>query len=1005
MADDAGRLNQVFAETSFLYGANAAFIEDLHEKWATDPTSVSSEWRNFFDQLKDNADLVKQSAGAGAWGRNRGEEPSEETAVFDGRWPEPKADPKTGKPGARAAAPAAAADSALTSDHVRAAAHDSIRALMMIRAYRVNGHLAAKLDPLGIEKPVVHPELTPEFYGFTAADMDRKIFIDGLLGLQMASLKEIIALLDRTYCGTIGVQYMHISEPAEKSWLQDRIEGADKFEQNAFTKEGKLAILGKLIEAEGFERFLHKRFPGTKRFGLDGGEAMVPALEQVIKRGGNLGVHDIIFGMAHRGRLNVLAAVMGKPYKAIFHEFQGGSTVPSDIEGSGDVKYHMGASSDRQFDGNKVHLSLTANPSHLEIVNPVVLGKARAKQAFDIREAPENVGRPDSEWNLDRTKVVPLLIHGDAAFAGQGVVAECFALMGLKGYRTGGTLHFVINNQIGFTTAPRFSRSSPYPSDVALMVQAPIFHVNGDDPEAVVFAAKVATEYRQKFNKDVVVDMFCYRRFGHNEGDDPTFTQPSMYAKIRSQPSTRELYTKRLIAEGVITQAAVDAELTKFEAFLDAEFEAGKTFEATKADWLDGKWQGMGAEKIEDAAWRGATAVPAEKLQEYGARLTSIPNSVDVHKTLKRVIDGRRDAVASGENIDWATAESLAFASLVDEGFNIRLSGQDSVRGTFSQRHSGITDQTTEERYFPLNNLREGQGHFEVIDSALSEEAVLGFEYGYSLADPNTLTLWEGQFGDFVNGAQVVIDQFISSGERKWLRMSGLTMLLPHGYEGQGPEHSSARLERFLQQCAENNMQVANCTTPANYYHILRRQLHRGFRKPLILMTPKSLLRHKKAVSTIADMAEGSSFHRVLRDDAELRPSVAGVSLKSDKDIRKVIVCSGKVYYDLLDAREKAGINDIYILRLEQFYPWPIKSITAELARFPNADLVWCQEEPKNMGGWTFVDPWIELTLEKMDVKAKRARYVGRPASASTAAGLMRDHLKQLENFLAEAMA
>ncbi|WP_242912655.1 2-oxoglutarate dehydrogenase E1 component [Brevundimonas pishanensis] len=1003
MADDAGRLNQVFAETSFLYGANAAFIEDLHEKWANDPTSVSGEWRAFFDQLKDNADLVKQSAGAGSWGRNRGDEPTEDTAVFDGRWPAPKADPKAGKPGARPAAPAAAADGQLTNEHVRAAAHDSIRALMLIRAFRVNGHLQANLDPLGIEKPVYNPELTPEFYGFTAADMDRKIFLDGVLGLQTASVNEVMEILKRTYAGTIGVQYMHISEPEEKAWLQERIEGADKFEKNAFTKEGKLAILGKLIEAEGFERFLHKRFPGTKRFGLDGGEAMVPAMEQIIKRGGSLGVDEMVFGMAHRGRLNMLAAVMGKPYKAIFHEFQGGSTVPSDIEGSGDVKYHMGASSDREFDNNKVHLSLTANPSHLEIVNPVVLGKSRAKQAFDIREA--NAGKPEAEWALDRSKVMPVLIHGDAAFAGQGVVAECFALMGLKGYRTGGTMHFVINNQIGFTTAPRNSRSTPYPSDVALMVQAPIFHVNGDDPEAVVFAAKVATEYRQKFHKDVVVDMFCYRRFGHNEGDDPTFTQPLMYAKIKNQPSTREMYSQRLVAEGVITQAEVDAQLTQFEAFLDAEFEAGKAFKADKADWLDGNWQGLGAEKTEDAAWRGTTAVPAEKLQEIGARLTSIPNSVDVHKTLKRVIDARREAVSTGENIDWATAESLAFGSLVDEGYNIRLSGQDSVRGTFSQRHSGITDQTTEERYFPLNNLREGQGHFEVIDSALSEEAVLGFEYGYSLADPNTLTLWEGQFGDFVNGAQVVIDQFISSGERKWLRMSGLTMLLPHGYEGQGPEHSSARLERFLQQCAENNMQVANCTTPANYFHILRRQLKREFRKPLILMTPKSLLRHKKAVSTIADMAEGSSFHRVLRDDAELRPNVAGVAIKSDKDIRKVIVCSGKVYYDLLDAREKAGADDIYILRLEQFYPWPIKSISAELARFPNAELVWCQEEPKNMGGWTFVDPWIELTLEKLDVKAKRARYVGRPASASTAAGLMSRHLKELETFLAEAMA
>lgn len=1004
MADDAGRLNQVFAETSFLYGANAAFIEDLHEKWASDPGSVSGEWRAFFDQLKDNAELVKQSAAAGAWGRSGATEPTEETAVFDGRWPAPKVDPKAaGKPGARPAAAAPA--EAVSAADVRAAAHDSIRALMLIRAYRVNGHLQANLDPLGIEQPVQNPELTPEFYGFTEADMDRPIFLDGVLGLETGSLRQVIELLRRTYCGNIGVQFMHIAEPEEKAWLQQRIEGPDKYAQNAFTKEGKLAIFKKLVEAEGFERFLHKRFPGTKRFGLDGGEAMVPALEQVIKRGGALGVDEIVLGMAHRGRLNVLAAVMGKPYKAIFHEFQGGSSVPSDIEGSGDVKYHMGASSDREFDGHSVHLSLTANPSHLEIVNPVVLGKSRAKQAFDIREAEVNLGKPDTEWVLDRSKVAPLLIHGDAAFAGQGVVAECFALMGLKGYRTGGTLHFVINNQIGFTTAPRNSRSSPYPSDVSLMVQAPIFHVNGDDPEAVVFAAKVATEYRQKFHKDVVVDMFCYRRFGHNEGDDPTFTQPLMYAKIKNQPSTLEIYAKRLIAEGVVTQAEVDAEIARFEAYLDAEFEAGKTFEAKKADWLDGEWKGLGVDAGDDQQQRGKTAVAADKLRDYGHRLTTIPNSVDVHKTLKRVIDARRETVSSGQNIDWATAESLAFASLLDEGYNIRLSGQDSVRGTFSQRHSGITDQTTEQRYFPLNNLRDGQAHFEVIDSALSEEAVLGFEYGYSLADPNTLTMWEGQFGDFVNGAQVVIDQFISSGERKWLRMSGLVMLLPHGYEGQGPEHSSARLERFLQQCAENNMQVANCTTPANYFHILRRQLHRSFRKPLILMTPKSLLRHKKAVSTLADMAEGSSFHRVLRDDAQLRPDVAGVTLKADKDIRKVIVCSGKVYYDLLDAREKAGRDDIYILRLEQFYPWPIKSISAELARFPNADLVWCQEEPKNMGGWTFVDPWLELTLEKLDVKSKRARYVGRPASASTAAGLMSRHLKELETFLAEAMA
>ncbi|CAN5363249.1 2-oxoglutarate dehydrogenase E1 component [soil metagenome] len=1013
MADDAGRLNQVFAETSFLYGANAAFIEDLHEKWAADPASVSAEWRSFFDQLKDSAAVVKASADAGAWGRGAVVEPTDETGVFDGIYPTPKADPKKGTAAPAKAGPAATGPDAamapvpagLSPEAVRAAAHDSIRALTLIRTYRVRGHLHAKLDPLGIEQPIQNAELTPEFHGFGPEDLDRSIYLDGMLGLQYSTVRELMLLLERTYASHIGFQYMHIAEPDEKAWIQDRIEGPDKLEQNGFTKPGKLAILNKLIEAEGFERFLHKRFPGTKRFGLDGGEAMVPALEQVIKRGGALGVDEIVLGMPHRGRLNTLAAVMGKPYKVIFHEFQGGSSVPSDIEGSGDVKYHMGASSDREFDGNKVHLSLTANPSHLEIVNPVVLGKARAKQGFDIRAA--NKGKKEDQWALDRSKVLPLLLHGDAAFAGQGVVAECFALMGLKGYRTGGTLHFIVNNQIGFTTAPRNSRSTPYPSDVALMVQAPIFHVNGDDPEAVVFAAKMAIEFRQKFHKDVVVDMFCYRRFGHNEGDDPTFTQPLMYSKIRAQPSTREIYAKRLVEEGVIDQAGVDAELARFEQYLDDQFEAGKTWEPNKADWMDGQWKGVGLPDGEEH--RGETAVPAEKLMDIGHRLTTIPNSIDMHKTLKRVIEARRESLTAG-TIDWATGESLAFGSLLEEGFPVRLSGQDSVRGTFSQRHSGVIDQTTEARYVPLNNLSENQANFEVIDSALSEEAVLGFEYGYALTDPNTMVMWEAQFGDFVNGAQVVIDQFISSGERKWLRMCGLTMLLPHGYEGQGPEHSSARLERFLQQCAEDNMQVANCTTPANYFHILRRQMHRPFRKPLILMTPKSLLRHKKAVSSIADMAEGSSFHRVLHDDAQTRPVVSGITIRADKDIRRVVLCSGKVYYDLLDAREKkvaAGqaCDDVYLLRLEQFYPWPMKSISTELARFPNAELVWCQEEPKNMGGWSFVEPWLELTLDKLSVKAKRARYVGRNASASTAAGLMSRHLKELQTFTDEAFA
>ncbi|KRA61848.1 2-oxoglutarate dehydrogenase subunit E1 [Caulobacter sp. Root655] len=987
MADDAGIINQVLTETSFLYGANAAFVEDLYARWAENPASVEPSWAAFFATLSDQADQVKRAAQDPAWTPRQAPAVRPEwLSAIDGLWPTvaPAVEAKMTK-AIEAKAPGSSAEA------VRAATLDSLRAIMMIRAYRMRGHLAANLDPLGLEPKASAPELDPSTYGFSEADYDRPIFLDFVLGLETSTIREILSILRRTYCDNVGVQYMHISDPAEKAWLQERIEGRDK--EIVFSKEGKVAILKKLIEAEGFERFLHKRFPGTKRFGLDGAEACIPALEQIIKRGGALGVKDIVLGMPHRGRLNVLAAVMGKPYHVIFHEFQGGSSLPSDVEGSGDVKYHMGASSDREFDDNKVHLSLTANPSHLEIVNPVVIGKARAKQAFTLREQPD----------AGRGHVLPLLLHGDAAFAGQGVVAECFTLSGLKGYRTGGTVHFIVNNQIGFTTNPRYSRSSPYPSDVALMVEAPIFHVNGDDPEAVVFAAKVSTEYRQMFGKDVVIDMFCYRRFGHNEGDDPTMTQPLMYAKIKDHISTREIYGRRLIAEGVASQAEVDGWVTEFETFLDKEFDAGKAYKANKADWLDGKWKGLALPGDEER--KGKTDVAKTKLLEIGRQITTIPERLNAHKTVKRVIDNRREAIEKGENIDWGTAEHLAFATLLDEGFPVRLSGQDSVRGTFTQRHSDIIDQTTEEHYTPLNNIRPGQAHYEVIDSALSEEAVLGFEYGFSLADPNTMTLWEGQFGDFVNGAQVVIDQFISSGERKWLRMSGLTMLLPHGYEGQGPEHSSARLERFLQSCAEDNMQVVNCTTPANYFHALRRQMHREFRKPLIVMTPKSLLRHKKAVSNLADMAEGSSFHRVMIDGAEAGCDVGGIKLKSDDKITRVIACSGKVYFDLIDARAKAGRDDVYIVRLEQFYPWPLKSVLGVLGRFKNAELVWCQEEPKNMGGWTFVDPWLELSLDRLDVKAKRARYVGRPASASTAAGMMSRHLKELENFLTEAFA
>jgi 2-oxoglutarate dehydrogenase E1 component len=983
MADDAGLINEVLNETSFLYGGNAAFVENLYAKWAADPNGVEPSWRAFFSSLQDPAAEVTAAAVKPSWvHRSAPAARPEWLSALDGLWPAVEA---------KLAVKAAERAPTANPEQIRAATLDSLRAIMMIRAYRMRGHLRANLDPLGIAFPEGDAsELDPATYGFTEADFDRPVFLDYVLGLETGTIREILAILRRTYCGDIGVQYMHISDPAQKSWLQERIEGRDK--EIAFTKEGKIAILKKLIEAEGFEKFLHKRFPGTKRFGLDGGESIVPALEQIIKRGGALGVRDIVIGMPHRGRLNVLAAVMGKPYQVIFHEFQGGTSLPSDVEGSGDVKYHMGASSDRAFDGNNVHLSLTANPSHLEIVNPVVLGKVRAKQAFTLREQPD----------AGRGHVMPLLLHGDAAFAGQGVIAECFTLSGVRGYRTGGTLHFIVNNQIGFTTAPKYSRSSPYPSDVAMMVEAPIFHVNGDNPEACVYVAKVATEFRQKFSQDVVIDMFCYRRFGHNEGDDPTMTSPLMYAKIKDHPTTREIYSRRLVAEGVATEAEVAGWVTEFDDFLDREMEAGKTYKANKADWLDGKWAGLALPEGEER--RGNTGVRLQKLLDLGQKITAVPDRLNVHKNVRRVFDNRRTAIESGEGVDWATAEHLAMATLLDEGFPVRLAGQDSVRGTFTQRHCDIVDQSTEEHYTALQHLRPGQAHFEVIDSPLSEEAVLGFEYGFSLADPKTLVMWEAQFGDFANGAQVVIDQFISSGERKWLRMSGLVLLLPHGYEGQGPEHSSARLERFLQLCAEDNLQVANCSTPANYFHILRRQMRREFRKPLIMMTPKSLLRHKKATSKVSDMADGSSFHRVLHDDAERKVNTT-IELVEPEKIRRVVLCSGKVYYDLLDAREEKGVNDVYLMRLEQFYPWPVKSLTTELNRFPNAELVWCQEEPKNMGGWTFVDPWLELTLDRLKIKAKRARYVGRPASASTAAGQMSRHMREMNTFLSEAFA
>ena len=999
--DTPQRDNDVFALTSFLYGGNADYIEELYAAYETDPNSVNAEWRDFFANLGDNPQDVAKNARGASWEKsNWPVTPNDElTSALDGNWAEVEkhiTDKLKAKPAKPDAAKASAAP-ALSEVELTQAARDSVRAIMMIRAYRMRGHLHANLDPLGLsEKPNDYNELAPENYGFSPADYDRKIFIDNVLGLEYATVPQMLEILKRTYCGTIGVEFMHISDPAEKAWIQERIEGANK--NIAFTPEGKKAILSKLIEAEGFEQFIDVKYKGTKRFGLDGGESLIPALEQIVKRGGSMGVKEIIFGMAHRGRLNVLSQVMGKPHRAIFHEFKGGSYAPDDVEGSGDVKYHLGASSDREFDGNSVHLSLTANPSHLEIVNPVVMGKVRAKQDLLVGRT-----RDDMVPLTERAKVMPLLLHGDAAFAGQGVVAECMGLSGLRGHRVAGTVHFIINNQIGFTTDPSFSRSSPYPSDVAKMIEAPIFHVNGDDPEAVVFAAKVATEFRQTFHKPVVVDMFCYRRFGHNEGDEPAFTQPLMYKEIRAHKTTVQLYSEKLITEGLLTQAEIDQMKAEWREKLEGEFEAGQNYKPNKADWLDGAWAGLRTADNADEQRRGKTGVPMKTLKEIGKKLAETPSDFNVHRTVQRFLDNRSKMIDSGEGIDWATAESLAFGSLVTEGNPIRLSGQDVERGTFSQRHTVLYDQENQQRYIPLNNLQKGQAIYEAINSMLSEEAVLGYEYGYSLSEPGALTVWEAQFGDFANGAQVVFDQFISSGERKWLRMSGLVCLLPHGYEGQGPEHSSARLERFLQLCAEDNMQVANVTTPANYFHILRRQMKRDFRKPLVMMTPKSLLRHKRAISSLSELSGDSTFHRLLWDDAQYLKDQP-IKLQKDAKIRRVVLCSGKVYYDLYEEREKRGIDDVYLLRVEQLYPFPAKALINELSRFRGAEIVWCQEEPKNMGAWSFIEPYLEWVLAHIDAKYPRARYTGRPAAASPATGLMSKHLEQLAAFLEDAL-
>ena len=942
------------AKTSFLHKANTSFIEEMYVKFIEGDTTIPQSWKSYFEDLgEDLNDVIKEIEGPN-WKPNKIKINLNQENLKESQ--------------------------KVNQINIK----DSIKAIALIRAYRINGHLIANLDPLGMmERKYMH-ELHPEDYGFKKDDFNRKIYLDSYLDRDFASLKEIIKFLKDKYCSSIGVEYMHMTEREEKIWFRERMEKEEN--KVSFTNNGKKAILNKLIQAEGFEKYLALKFVGTKRFGLDGAESLIPALEQIIKRGGQLGVKEIKIGMPHRGRLNVLANLLQKSYKKIFNEFTGEFSETHD-DSTGDVKYHLGASSDRTFDDIPVHISLTDNPSHLEAVDPVVLGQTRAKQFYHN--------------DAERNKVIPILIHGDAAFAGQGVVAECFAMSGLKGHNTGGTIHIIVNNQIGFTTSPRFARSSPYPSDLGKVVESPILHCNGDDPEAVVHCAKIAIEFRQKFNKDVVIDVICYRRFGHNEGDEPSFTQPLMYEKIKSHPSTLKVYGKKLIDEKTISEQEFNAQIKDFKNLLDEQYKSAKNYQP-KLKWFEGTWSRYKPEKGKDR--RGNSGVNAEKLRIISEKINKIPAEINIHKTIKKILELRRQSVESGQGIDWSSAEALAFGSLLEEGYPVRLVGQDSGRGTFSQRHSVLRNQTDNSRYVPLNNISKNQKNFEIVDSFLSELAVLGFEYGYSMVEPNTLTLWEAQFGDFANGAQVVIDQFIASGERKWSRASGLVLLLPHGYEGQGPEHSSARLERFLQLGAQENIQVMNCTTPANYFHALRRQIHRDFRKPLIIMTPKSLLRNKYCTSNLEDFGKENFFHRILNDHAfEKRNNF--IKLKDKNLIKKVILCSGKIYFDLLEAREKNKKDDVVFYRIEQLYPFPVKNLVSELKKYSkNAKFFWCQEEPKNMGAWFAVRDYIQWTLDYIKAKNRNISYIGRNPAASPATGYAKRHISQQQDIIKEVL-
>ena len=944
-------MSKDLAQTSPFFSANVVFISELYQKFLQNPASVDASWAEFFKQNADEVKSILADYNGPTWAkRNLKVVGSQDFDISSNA-------PKEVKKDAKAPAPAAVSGKDL-----------NIRVANLLSSYKRFGHLAANLDPIGLIKPEYVAEIDPKNHGITAEDLEKEVEFQG----QKAKISQAIEYLNYVYTNKVGAEFEYIHDASEKEWLAHEVESKLLAE---LPKDEKIKILKEVIRTGGFEHFLHKRFPGAKRFSVEGGDASMSSVEKIIDVAAKTGVKKIVIGMAHRGRLNTLTGIMGKPYHQMISEFKGTPGMPEGITKSGDVKYHMGYASTREIAGNKIDLSLAFNPSHLEAVNVVAAGRIRAKQALYGDATGESA--------------MALLIHGDAAFAGQGSVAESLMMNGVTGYNTGGVMHIIINNQIGFTANPTDSRCTKYASDLAKAIEAPILHVNGDDVEAVVKVSDIAMRYRQAFKKDVVIDVICYRKYGHNEGDEPLYTQPVMYTKLKDHPSLEKIYSQKLIAENVISESEYQKLAADFEALLSAEFDKAADYKPKEADWLKRDWS-----KIVDGDTSVAkTAVDQKNLKEYIEKTTQIPADFNANPKISRQLEARKQAVESGKDIDWGCGEALAFASLLAEGTPVRITGQDSGRGTFSHRHSVLHDASTGKRYNIFSPFAK-TAKYEVYDSVLSEYGVLGFEYGYSLSMPNGLTIWEAQFGDFANGAQIIFDQFIASSEVKWLRKSGLVMLLPHGYEGQGPEHSSARLERCLQACADNNMRVCNITNPANFFHALRRQVIGKDRKPLVVMSPKSLLRHKLATATLNEFS-----------DLTFRPLIAETNkIAADDKVRKVVLCTGKVYYELLEAREAAKINDIALIRLEQLYPFPKEELKVELQKYKNAEIVWCQEEPKNMGAWKFVDDLIEESLVEVKHKTARPKYVGRIACASPATGYGSYHAKEQKNLIDEAL-